>query len=159
MRGVVIAGLIVGPAMWAQTLVDEVNVPSSYRDFDPQASDRPLRCEVTPIKPGLDFSFRFETGYSINVPMEQYFGPGHLWAILTRVTPENGKPEYVAARVRLPDVPITTVKTDTFGGFLVGAGRYKVEFEMSSTTKTASAEKTVEDRGQAEACQRAPRAS
>jgi hypothetical protein len=130
MRGVVIVGLIVGPAMWAQTLIDRAKVPSSYRDFDPQAIDRPLRCEVTPIKPDLDFSFRFETGYSINVPMEQYFGPGHAWAILTRVTPEHGKPEYLAARVHLPDVPITTVKTDSFGGFLVGAGRYKVEFEM-----------------------------
>jgi hypothetical protein len=75
-------------------------------------------------------SFRFQTGYDIRVPMQQYFGPGHGWAILTRVTPQKGNPTWLAARVRLPDVPLTTVITDTFGGFLVGPGKYKVDWAL-----------------------------
>jgi hypothetical protein len=50
--------------------------------------------------------------------------------IVTRVTPAVGKPAYLLARVRLPTVPPNKVKTDTFGGFLVGAGRYHVEWAM-----------------------------
>jgi hypothetical protein len=34
------------------------------------------------------------------------------------------------ARVRLPEVPPTKVKIDTFGGFLVGPGRYHVEWAL-----------------------------
>ncbi len=128
-REALIAGLIFAPVMVGQTLVDAKRLPSTLA-FAAQPNDRPLRCEVTPVKPALDFSFRFQTGFSINVPMDQYFGPGHAWAFIARVAPEHGSPSYLAARIRLPDVPITTVKTDTFGGFLVGTGRYKVDWVM-----------------------------
>ena len=130
MRGAILAGFLLAPGIFAQTIIDPASLATDVREFDPQPSDRPLRCDVTPIEPMLDFGFRFQTGYSIRVPMEQYFGPEHAWAILTRVTPENGSPTYLAARVRLPDVPITTVKLDTFGGFLVGTGRYKIQWEL-----------------------------
>jgi hypothetical protein len=130
MRGGLIAGLILAPGMWAQSVMDPARLPASVRELAPQPGDRPLRCEVTPMKPGLDFNFRFQTGYSVGVPMMQYFGPGHGWVIVTRVTPENGTPVWLGARVRLPDVPLTTVVSDTFGGFLVGAGRYKVDWAL-----------------------------
>ncbi len=128
--GALIAGLIFAPGMMAQALIDPDRLPSALREFARQPEDRPLRCEVTPFNPTLDFSFRFQVGFTIGVPMEQYLGPGHAWAFITRVTPEHGTPIYLAARVRLPDVPITTVTTDTFGGFLVGPGRYKVEWVL-----------------------------
>jgi hypothetical protein len=130
MRGALIASLLVAPCLWAQTLIDPTRLPSSVRELAPQPGDQPLRCEVTPMKPSLDFSFRFQTGYSIGVPMAQYFGPGHGWLIVTRVTPQNGTPVWLAARVRLPEVPLTTVVTDTFAGFLVGAGRYRVDWAL-----------------------------
>jgi len=130
MRGAILVGFLFAPGLFAQTVVDPASLATDLQEFDPQPGDRPLRCDVTPIEPMLDFSFRFQTGYSIRVPMEQYFGPDHAWAILTRVTPENGSPTYLAARVRLPDVPVTTVKLETFGGFLVGAGRYRIQWEL-----------------------------
>ncbi len=130
MRGAILAGFLLTPGIFAQSLIDPASLSPSLKEFDSQPGDRPLRCEVTPIEPSLDFSFRFQTGYSIRVPMEQYFGPDHAWAIVTRVIPDDGTPIYLAARVRLPDVPVTTVKIDTTGGFLVGAGRYKVQWEM-----------------------------
>jgi hypothetical protein len=130
MRGALIAGLILAPGMWAQSVIDPARLPTSVRELAAQPGDQPLRCEVTPLRPSLDFNFRFQTGYSVGVPMMQYFGPGHGWVMVTRVTPENRTPVWLAARVRLPDVPLTTVVSDTFGGFLVGAGRYKVDWAL-----------------------------
>ncbi len=125
-----IAGIVVAQGVWAQSIVDPARLSSNLKKLAPDPSDQPLRCEVTPIKPALDYTFRFQTGYEIATPMAQYFGAGHGWAILTRVTPEGGNPVWLAARVRLPDVPLTTVVTDTFGGFLVGAGKYTVDWAM-----------------------------
>jgi hypothetical protein len=130
MRGALIAGLLFAPCVWGQSLIDPDRLPTSVRELGPQPSDQTLRCEVTPLKASLDFNFRFQTGYSIGVPMAQYFGPDHGWLIVTRVTPQDGTPVWLAARVKLPDVPLTTVVSDTFGGFLVGAGRYKVDWAM-----------------------------
>lgn len=130
MRGAVIAVLVAGPTIWAQSMIDPARVPRRLLDIAPQPGDQPLHCNIVPMKPALDMSFRFQTGYDIQIPMQQYLGPDHFWAILTRVTPENSSPVWLAARVRLPDVPLTTVVTDTFGGFLVGAGKYKVDWAL-----------------------------
>ena len=132
MRGILTAGLLVVPAMLAQSLVEPARIPATLpAAFTANPVEQPLRCEVTPVQPALDFRFRFQAGYSVNVPMEQYLGPKHGWTILTRVTPPDGKPPaYLIARVHLPDVPPTKVRIDTFGGFLVGPGRYHVEWAL-----------------------------
>lgn len=132
MRGILTAGLLVVPGMLAQTLIEPARVwPELTAVFTVNPVEEALRCEVTPVQPTLDFRFRFQAGYSVNVPMEQYLGPKHGWVIFTRVTPPDGKPAaYLVARVRLPDVPPTKVKIDTFGGFLVGPGRYRVEWAL-----------------------------
>jgi hypothetical protein len=130
MRGALIAVVWASTGLWAQSVIDPARIPPHLLNIGPQPEDRPLHCDIAPVKPALDMSFRFQAGYDIRVPMQQYFGPGHGWAILTRVTPENGRPVWLAARVRLPDVPLTTVVTDTFGGFLVGAGKYKVDWAL-----------------------------
>ncbi len=131
MRGILIACLIVAPGMFAQTLIDPARVtPQLVAAFKADPVEQVLRCEVTPAKPILDFGFRFQSGYSVNVPMEQYLGPNHGWAIVTRVTPADGQPAYLSARVRLPNVPPNKIRTDTFGGFLVGPGRYRVDWAM-----------------------------
>jgi hypothetical protein len=132
MRGILTAGLLVVPRIFAQSLVEPARIPASLAAaFTANPVEQPLRCEVTPVQPALDFRFRFQAGYSVNVPMEQYLGPKHGWAIFTRVTPPDSKPAvYLVSRVRLPDVPPTKVKIDTFGGFLVGPGRYHVEWAL-----------------------------
>jgi hypothetical protein len=62
----------------------------------PQPNEQALRCDVSPIKPSLNFSFRYQAGYTVAVPMNQYLGSGHGWSMLTRITPEGGdaKPEF-----------------------------------------------------------------
>jgi hypothetical protein len=132
MRGILTAGLLVVPRIFAQSLIEPARIPASLvAAFTANPVEQPLRCDVTPVQPALDFRFRFQAGYSLNVPMEQYLGPKHGWAIFTRVTPPDGKPAvYLVSRVRLPDVPPTKVRIDTFGGFLVGSGRYHVEWAL-----------------------------
>jgi hypothetical protein len=116
----------------AQSLVDPARVPAGLLNFDRQPGEQRLRCEVLPFKPLLNFSFRFETGYLVRVPMEQYSGPGHGWAALARITPAGGaaKPVYLAGRVRLPSVPATKVVWETGGAWLLGEGRYHVAWKM-----------------------------
>jgi hypothetical protein len=125
-------GLALGlaPAVRAQGIIDAAKLPKFAQKLEAQPGDDRLRCTVTPIKPSLDYTFRFPTGYNIAVPMMQYIGPGHNWVIIERVTPEVGNPVWLGSRVVLPDVPLTTVVTDTFGGFVVGAGKYKVDWAL-----------------------------
>jgi len=100
--------------------------------FDPRPGDRPLECSVTPIQPRLNFSFRLQSGYVVRVPMRQYSGPGHAWLMAVRVTPlgGDGKPIYFAGRAHLPDVPRNNVEVELGGGYLLGAGRYRVQWMM-----------------------------
>lgn len=130
MRGALIAGLVVTQGMWAQALIDGSRIPANLRNFTPDPQEERLRCDVTPVKPSLDFGFRFQTGYNVAVPMSQYAGAKHGWATVTRVTPEHGAPAYLSSRVFLPDVPVTKITTHTFGGFLVGPGKYRVDWVM-----------------------------
>ncbi len=92
----------------------------------------PLQCQVRPLRAGLDFSFRFHTGYSVTVPLSQYRGPGHHWTIALRVQPETGaEPTYLEDRVNLPNVPDTDLHGEYgefAGSFLAGEGLYQISF-------------------------------
>jgi hypothetical protein len=128
MRPLAIA-LLLASACAAQVIVDPARLGSVVKVFDPQAGEKPLRCEVTPIKPSLNFSFRFQAGYVVRVPMNQYSGSGHGWVMLTRITPEGGqKPVYLVSRTRLPSIPKTKVEVEVGGGYLLGEGRYEVKW-------------------------------
>ena len=91
-----------------------------------------MRCEVTPIKPSLNFGFRFQAGYVVHVPMNQYSGAGHGWAMVTRITPEGGgqQPVYLGSRVGLPPIPKTKIELEVGGGYLLGEGRYDVNWTL-----------------------------
>ena len=97
-----------------------------------QAGERALRCDVSPIKPSLNYSFRYQAGYTVTVPMSQFLGSGHGWTTLTRITPEGGtrKPVYLISRVPLPQVPKTNVEVRVGGGYLLGEGVYNVRWMM-----------------------------
>ena len=131
MRPLVIAVLLAS-ACAAQSIVDSARLGSVLKVLEPQAGEKPLRCEVTPIKPSLNFGFRFQAGYVVRVPMNQFSGPGHGWAMLTRITPEGGgqKPVYLVSRTRLPSIPTTKVDVEVGGGYLLGEGRYDVKWAM-----------------------------
>ena len=115
----------------AQSIVN----PNRIRGFVDQleaghAGEQALRCQVSTIKPSLNFSFRYQSGYMATVPMSQFLGSGHGWAMLTRITPEGGtrKPVYLMMQISLPPVPKTNMEVRLFGGYLLGEGAYDVRW-------------------------------
>jgi hypothetical protein len=130
-----IAGLLLRPdAADAQYPVNIERMPAAMRNFDWRPDDKPLNCYVSPMKPALNFGFRFQAGYTVRVPMNQYRGTGHRWTVLMRVTPEGGKPVYFVSRYRLPEVPKTNAEAEVGGGYLLGEGRYRVAWKLSDET-------------------------
>ena len=116
----------------AQVEIDPARLAKDLRDFEHQSGEMAVKCEVMPIKPRIDFGFRFRSGYALRVPLSEYFGPGHRWGILTRVMPEaGGKPVYLLNVIGLPDVPKTKVEAEVGGSYLMGEGRYTVDLLLT----------------------------
>jgi hypothetical protein len=130
LRTPILALLLVLPAA-AQSIVPPAQLTPGMMDFNP-AQSQPLACEVIPIRPMLNFSFRFQGGYVVRVPMSQYPGKGHLWVVLARITPEGGegKPVYLGSRMRLPEIPPTKTQMEFTGGYFLGEGRYQAALKM-----------------------------
>lgn len=136
MHRLLILALFTTAVACAQNIFDPLKLPPAMSDFDGGFHDVPLQCDVTAIRPTLNFGFRFQAGYIVRVPMQQYFGPGHFWIIASRITPEGGdrKPVYMGGRTRLPDIPHTKVELELGGGFLLGEGRYQVAWKIFDDT-------------------------
>src|SRR5215831_19236067 len=118
---------IAAAALQAQSLADASDVARMRQAFDSAAASQPLRCEIHSLRPALDYSFRFQTGYRIDVPLAQYRGEGHELRILVRVIPEGREAVYLSSTARLPEVPQTNLDGEFAGKFVVGEGSYGVE--------------------------------
>ena len=116
----------------AQTIVGRRAQANMARRLDPQQGEKTLWCEVEPIRPALNFSFRFQAGYVARVPMSQYSGSGHRWTLLSSVSAMGSghEPVYLAERVILPEIPKTKVVFEVAGGYVLGVGRYTVKWVM-----------------------------
>lgn len=111
----------------AQVVLDSTHVPAAVQMFEKSEDRRPLQCDVDPIKPRVDFGFRFQTGYAVRFPLSQYEGKNHRWAILSRVTPEGGAPVFLLNAIQLPEIPKTKALAEIGGSYVVGEGRYSVD--------------------------------
>ena len=116
--------------------------PSRFPSALKQALDHPelaqtLKCEVTAIKPALNFSFRFQAGYIARVPLKQYSGRGHAWVLVSKITAQapDAKPVYLVTTASLPDNPKTNQHGEIGGGYLLGEGRYEVEWTLFDDSK------------------------
>jgi hypothetical protein len=135
MRRFAILMLLMASTVAAQSIVYPARLSPEMMDFDGAFHEPPLKCEVTPVRPMLNFGFRFQAGYAVSVPMSQYLGKGHLWVVLARVTPEGGgKAVYLGSRMRLPEIPRTKAQMEFGGGYLLGEGRYQVAWKMWDDT-------------------------
>ena len=133
MRSALILALAACTVARAQSIVNPTRLRSAIAQLEGAQTGEPaLRCEVSAIKPSLNFSFRYQAGYTVTVPMNQYLGTGHRWSILIRITPEGGdrKPVYLFSRIPLPQVPKTNVEVRVGGGYLLGEGVYGVRWMM-----------------------------
>lgn len=131
----VVAGvLLLATGAAAQYTVNPERLSPSMRNMEWRPDDQQLNCSVSAMKPALNYGFRFQAGYIVRVPMSQYRGKGRRWNILTRVTPEGGKPTYFMSRYNLPEIPKTNTELEVGGGYLVGEGKYKVAWKLQDDT-------------------------
>jgi len=139
MSRLLFAILLACTAVFSQTEVDPAKFPKGVkRLLERREGEREIRCDVLPIRPRLNFGFRFQAGYIVRVPLNQYSGAGHSWAVVTKITPENGdrKPVYLVSVMKLPVIPKTTnVGSQVGGGYLLGEGRYRVEWTLVDDTE------------------------
>ena len=125
----VVAVVLPSTGLFGQLIVDSTRADQMEKYFERQKTDRVLRCEVNPVRPQLNFGLNFQTGYVFRVPLNQYVGPGHVWAIASRVTPDSGAgPVYLSSAVRIPNLPKTNVVAEWGGAYLVGEGGYTVDW-------------------------------
>ncbi len=123
--------LATGTAAFAQVQIDSSQAADLLRRVDPQA-DSSLRCEVTPVAPVLGFSLRYQTGYQVRAPLNQFHGLGHRISVLVRVmsaVPDK-QPVYLLRSFDLPDIPDTQYVAEFAGSFLVGEGKYHASAVM-----------------------------
>ena len=112
----------------SQVLIPSHKVAPAWREMNRRRDEPRLECQVGHMRPSLNFSFRFQTGYVVNLPLKQYRGKGNWFGVLVRVTPEAGRePSYLFSRVQLPEVPQTKAVLEFGGGFVIGEGKYKIE--------------------------------
>jgi len=109
--------------VWAQALL-----PTTWINTFDRVYPQVLKCEVNAAPPYLNFGFRFQSGYFFSVPLNQFLGAGHRLAIVTKVTPEQGPPVFLGQGFDLPVIPKTNQSIETGGGYLLGEGRYKVDW-------------------------------
>src|SRR5262245_4136796 len=137
MRHVLIAIAVASSAAFGQSILNPARLPTIVKNFEQQSGEHSIRCEVIPLKPVLNFGFRFQAGYVVRVPLSQYEGSGHRLVLLTRITPRDStqKPFYLMQVVRLPAVPKTKVSLELVGNYLLGEGSYRVEWTMLDETQ------------------------
>jgi hypothetical protein len=111
----------------AQGLVPAGELAAIQRLFQPHPGDNSLPCEFTPVQPSLNFAFRFQAGYSFQVPQNLYQGATRGWSVLTAITPDGGRPVYLLARNRLSEVVRIGSSFDIGGSYFLGPGHYSME--------------------------------
>jgi hypothetical protein len=125
--GTLPVGMVLAISACGQSLVEPERIPEVRKLFEAQASAPQLRCEIGPVRPALDFGFRFQAGYTADIPLVQFRGLGHDLTVYARVTPEGRGPVYMTKTEALPEVPETKVDAVTGGAFVVGEGTYGLE--------------------------------
>lgn len=128
MRTVIFALLMASTAL-GQYAIDPARAAKLWAAH---AGDQSLHCEVIPVPARLSFSFRFQTGYVVRMPLKDYSGPGHHWNILVRVTPLGGsEPFYLGSYTRLRNAPKVHSQAEFGGAYQVGEGRYAVDWMLA----------------------------
>lgn len=139
MRRAAVALLLPCATLYAQVMVSERRLGAALTALEETSPPKTLHCSVAPIHPQLNYSFRFQAGYVVTIPMNQFEGPGHRWRMVTRITPEEGerRPVYLASGYALPVIPPNKVEVQVGGGYLLGEGGYEVRHLLFDETGRA----------------------
>jgi hypothetical protein len=130
MRPVAIA-LLLAVVTFAQKVTDSAQSPAA-REFGANQGRAVLPCTVEILKPALNFSFRFQTGYRLQVPSNRDRAGGRHWHLEFRVTPRGGsrQPVYFMDSIDLPAPAPPNTALQASGAFLLGEGRYDVKWSL-----------------------------
>jgi len=115
----------------AQSVLDPGQIQNLLPLLQPGRGEARLACDISPIKPALNYSFRFQAGYSVTVPMSLLEGSGHTLGILMSIAPDGGRPVYLGNHLRLPTIPKTKNDLNFTGAYLLGVGAYTVNWAMT----------------------------
>jgi len=124
------ASLLWAPATLAQQVTSLGNLPAAVSGFENSQAHEPLPCSVHPVKPALNFGFRFQAGYTLETSLDPYVGAEHHWYIVFRVTPENGQPVYFLDSIDVPAPRRADFIAENTGAFQLGEGRYNVKWSL-----------------------------
>ena len=128
-------------AAFGQVVIERARVPQEWRDFRDLKVERKLECAVSPVKPSLNYSFRFQTGYVVRMPIRQYEGARQRLITFFRVTPDDNErePVYFLSTAQIPQAPRTNITVELGGGYVVGEGKYRVDWVMADESGRACA--------------------
>jgi hypothetical protein len=123
------------PAARAQQVVSLDKLPAAASGFDDSQAHEALACKVHPVKPALNFGFRFQTGYTFETSLDPYLDGQHHWYVVFRVTPEDnaGPSVYFLDSIDLPEPRqsgVSGVTGEDSGAFQTGEGRYNVRWSL-----------------------------
>jgi hypothetical protein len=116
----------------AQQVTTADKLPAPVKGFDDRQGYEPFPCSVQPVKPTMNFGFRFQTGYTVETSLDPYLGGRHHWYIVFRVTPQDnaGPPVYFLDSIDLPAPRQTGFLAVNTGAFQTGEGRYDVRWGL-----------------------------
>jgi hypothetical protein len=124
--------------LWAQWPLRQAEAEKVNRFFDSGFQGDELKCDVRVLKPFLDFTFRFETGFIVTCPMKQFEGKETPLVFYLRIRSASAPPVLLGDLLRVPALPAQfSSKVDMarfkgsaeFSGvFATGEGLYNVEF-------------------------------
>lgn len=103
-----------------------------------------LPCQLTRYQPQLDYGLRLWTGYGASISATELTGsPGERMAVTFRLTPQDhsSPAAYFYQNVPVPPMPAgaspSKVRLDIGGGFLLGEGRYRVDWMLMHSSQRA----------------------
>ena len=128
-----VALFLTASSAFGQIVIERSRVPQEWQDFAPRKDEPKLKCSVSPVKPALNYSFRFQTGYVVRLPLRQYEGAAQRLFTFFRVTPEDSErePVYFLSSAQIPKAPPTKATVEFGGGYVVGEGKYRVDWVMT----------------------------
>ena len=130
-RGAIILAVLAGAGA-AQTSVDPSRLAEAARELRPDRTQTALACSVDPMRPTLNFAFRFQTGYLLRLRLNLYGGAKHHVDMVFRVTPAGPgrQPFYFQDAIDFPAAP-AHANAEVRGVFLLGEGHYSVTWRLT----------------------------
>jgi hypothetical protein len=131
--GVVVASLIAPGWVLGQLPLDPGRVPEALQLLDGWSAGPGLQCDIHPSAPRLNYDFRFQSGYALEVPLKQYQGSGNAFQVFIRVAPVEpaGPAVFLEQSTELPSVPKKNrSEFQLAGGYYLGDGKYSVDLAI-----------------------------